>query len=458
MADKTIGDLPLAATVQDDSLIPVEQQGEAMHMTGAQFKAFARGSVQEYVTEAQTAANEAKQAVLKAPQVGDNGNWYVYDHTTAAYVDTGVAATGPQGETGPQGIQGEKGETGETGPQGPQGEQGIQGETGPQGEQGIQGEQGPQGIQGEQGPVGPRGEKGETGSGFKVSGYYDTAGELEVAQTAPNPGDAYGVGTAEPYDIYIWDGVNLVWVNNGALQGAQGEQGPQGEPGPEGPQGPAGETGPTGPKGEPGESGLTPYIGTNGNWYVGATDTGIPATGPEGAEGKTPYIGDNGNWYIDGVDTGAPARGPVGPKGTDGAAGANATINGVNALTLTTDENLELEQTEGVATLKLKSVPSNVYYATAVIPATGWAADETTGIKSQTVAISGITANHTATVSNYFTGPETAAGYAAHVEQENQFLDFITNGYAETVDGGIKFVIYGDANTVAIPIVVEVAS
>lgn len=61
--DKAIGDLPQAATVQDDSLIPVEQQGEAMHMTGAQFKAFARGSVQEYVTEAQTAANEAKQAV-----------------------------------------------------------------------------------------------------------------------------------------------------------------------------------------------------------------------------------------------------------------------------------------------------------------------------------------------------------------------------------------------------------
>lgn len=273
MADKTIGDLPQAATVQDDSLIPVEQQGAAMHMTGAQFKAFARGSVQEYVTEAQTAANEAKQAVLRAPQVGDNGNWYVYDHTAAAYVDTGVPATGPEGPTGPQGIQGEKGETGETGPQGPQGEQGIQGETGPQGEQGIQGEQGPQGIQGEQGPVGPRGEKGETGSGFKVLGYYDTAGELEVSQTAPNPGDAYGVGTAEPYDIYIWDGVNLVWVNNGALQGAQGERGPQGEPGPEGPQGPAGETGPTGPQGETGPTGPTGPQGDPGE------------QGPQGAPG-----------------------------------------------------------------------------------------------------------------------------------------------------------------------------
>lgn len=267
MADKTIGDLTRATTVQDDSLIPVEQQGEAMHMTGAQFKEFARDSVKQYVTEAQTAAAEAKQAVLKAPQVGDNGNWYVYDHTADAYVDTGVAATGPQGETGPQGIQGEKGETGETGPQGPRGEQGIQGETGPQGEQGIQGEQGPQGIQGETGPVGPRGEKGETGSGFKVLGYYDTADELEVAQTSPSPGDAYGVGTEEPYDIYIWDGVNLVWVNNGALQGAQGEQGPQGEPGPEGPQGP------TGPQGEPGPKAESTAVTLSASGWVNLQQT-----------------------------------------------------------------------------------------------------------------------------------------------------------------------------------------
>jgi len=32
----------------------------------------------------------------------------------------------------------------------------------------------------------------------------------------------------------------------------------------------------------------------------------------------------------------------------------------------------------------------------------------------------------------------------------------VTNGYAETVDGGVKFVIFGDPNTVSIPIVVEV--
>lgn len=34
--------------------------------------------------------------------------------------------------------------------------------------------------------------------------------------------------------------------------------------------------------GEPGENGITPHIGANGNWYVGETDTGIPAQGDPG--------------------------------------------------------------------------------------------------------------------------------------------------------------------------------
>ena len=64
--------------------------------------------------------------------------------------------------------------------------------------------------------------------------------------TKPAAGEAYGIGTSEPYDIYIWDGVNHKWVNNGVLQGAQGIQG---EPGVPGIQGPAGKDGKTPVKG-----------------------------------------------------------------------------------------------------------------------------------------------------------------------------------------------------------------
>ena len=99
---------------------------------------------------------------------------------------------------------------------------------------------------------------------------------------------------------------------------------------------------------------------------------------------------------------------------------------------------------------------SSVKTYTATIGTT-WVEDENTGVKTQNVAIPGVLASHTATVDHAYTGSGTSDDYAAFVEAENQYLNCITNGYAETYDGGIKFTIFGDANTVAIPIVAEVS-
>lgn len=44
-------------------------------------------------------------------------------------------------------------------------------------------------------------------------------------------------------------------------------------------------TGGGGGTGGSGADGITPHIGANGNWYLGATDTGVPATGPQGPQG-----------------------------------------------------------------------------------------------------------------------------------------------------------------------------
>ena len=41
-----------------------------------------------------------------------------------------------------------------------------------------------------------------------------------------------------------------------------------------------------GQKGEPGKDGLTPFIGDNGNWWIGGLDTGVSATGPQGPKGE----------------------------------------------------------------------------------------------------------------------------------------------------------------------------
>lgn len=163
-----------------------------------------------------------------------------------------VLPKGDKGDTGPTGPQGPQGVQGEQGPQGATGPQGEIGPVGPQGEQGVQGETGATGATGPQGTAGPanvltigsvtsgevasatitgeapnqtlnlvleKGDKGDTGSNFTILGYFDTLAALQAAVPNPKAGDAYGVGTAAPYDIYIWDSVHSKWVNNGNLQG-----------------------------------------------------------------------------------------------------------------------------------------------------------------------------------------------------------------------------------------------
>ena len=68
MADKTIGSLPQAQSVDDSSLFVCEQQGTAMKTTGAQWKGFAVQAVSQYVEPAKQAAQQAQQAAQQATQ------------------------------------------------------------------------------------------------------------------------------------------------------------------------------------------------------------------------------------------------------------------------------------------------------------------------------------------------------------------------------------------------------
>ena len=69
---------------------------------------------------------------------------------------------------------------------------------------------------------------GKDGKSFEIKGYYASVTALEVGVPKPAPGDAYCVGSTAPYDVYIYDGVNGEWVNNGTIQGAKGENGAPG--------------------------------------------------------------------------------------------------------------------------------------------------------------------------------------------------------------------------------------
>ncbi|WP_418705285.1 hypothetical protein [Anaerotignum faecicola] len=183
-----------------------------------------------------------------------------------------------------------------------------------------------------------KGEKGETGKGLTILGNFATEAELRQAITSPDAGDAYGVGAAQPYDIYIYDGKAQSWNNHGPLQGAKGEKGD-----------PFTYTDFTKEqlaalKGERGQDGYTPQ--KNGDYFDGAKgEKGDPFTyddfteaqlaalkGERGQDGYTPQKGID---YFDGAkgdpftyedftaEQLAALKGAKGDTGTAGPKGAD---------------------------------------------------------------------------------------------------------------------------------------
>ena len=57
------------------------------------------------------------------------------------------------------------------------------------------------------------------GSSLKILGHFDTLAELQ-ASAPQNVGDAYSVGTATPYNLYIFDGLRNEWKDYGQIRAA----------------------------------------------------------------------------------------------------------------------------------------------------------------------------------------------------------------------------------------------
>ena len=102
---------------------------------------------------------------------------------------------------------------------------------------------GANGTNGADGKDGTDGDPGADGRGIK-----------SIARTSGNG----AAGTVDTYTITYTDGTTSTYqVRNGA-------------------------NGTNGADGVDGDDGITPHIGDNGNWYLGDTDTGVTATGPQG--------------------------------------------------------------------------------------------------------------------------------------------------------------------------------
>ena len=116
-------------------------------------------------------------------------------------------------------------------------------------------------------------------------------------------------------------------------QGIKGEKGDKGDRGEQGLQGDKGEKGDAftyedftpeqlaSLKGDKGDDGVTPHIGSNGNWFIGNTDTNIHAQGEKGEQGQKGDKGDQGIQGIQGIKGDKGEQGLQGEQGVQGIQG-----------------------------------------------------------------------------------------------------------------------------------------
>ena len=185
--------------------------------------------------ELEAAIAKAKQEAIDAakghiPYIGTNGNWWIGD------TDTGVDANGIKGDTG-NGIASitTKKENGVitvtitfTDP--------------------------------EKEPVVFTISDGETGATGA-----DGVGIAKIEKTATN-------GNVDTYTITLTNGKTYTFTVTNGKDGADGKDGTDGK------------------DGENGKNGLTPFIGENGNWWIGDTDTGVKAVAEQTAQKGTDTI------------------------------------------------------------------------------------------------------------------------------------------------------------------------
>ncbi|HUH27490.1 hypothetical protein [Gelidibacter sp.] len=304
------------------------------------------------------------------PLIGPNGNWQI------GGTDTGIAATGADGQDG---IDGADGVTPVIGANGTWEIDGV--DTGIAA-QGVAGDKGDDGLgiasitdngsgiftitytdnttytspnlTGPKGDAGADGADGADGASVTVRDNGDDTvtisdGTNEVIISKGTD----GVNGASAYEIWVASGntgTEQDFINS--LKGEAGADGINGTDGIDGVDGTNGvdgksayqvwiDAGHTGSEQDfinslKGEAGLAGADGADGKDGVDGQD------GSDGRDGDTPIIASNGNWQVGGVDTGIKAQGIAGDKGDkgdDGVGIASITDNGSGIFTITYTDN-----------------------------------------------------------------------------------------------------------------------
>lgn len=116
---------------------------------------------------------------------------------------------------------------------------------------------------------------------------------------------------------YVGDEIWLNLYDLSVLKGLDGKDGINGKDGADG------KDGTNGQNGSDGADGNTPFIGENGNWWIGETDTSVKAAGIDGTDGVDGEKGDKGDKGDPGEKGDKGDNGDKGDKGDKGDAGQN---------------------------------------------------------------------------------------------------------------------------------------
>ena len=248
------------------------------------------------------------------------------------------ALRGAAGENGKDGTDDKSGINGLNGKNGTDGKDGVDGKNGLNGKDGSDGKDGLDGKNGTDGKNGKNIEVQRTTEyiqwRYEGEDWQNLVALADIEGPAGQNGQDGANGKTPEFQVnenilqwrYEGDGVWLNLYDLTALKGLDGKDGRDGA------------DGKNGINGSDGQNGKTPFIGENGNWWIGETDTGIKAEGTDGKDGINGIDGTDGKeieiqktdlyiqWRYKGGEWQnlvalADILGPSGQNGTDGEDG-----------------------------------------------------------------------------------------------------------------------------------------
>ena len=236
--------------------------------------------------------SKTAKADAELPEVRNNGTavqWKYRDETDWRDLVALTELRGAAGENGRDGANGENGTDGKNGINGTNGKDGM---NGVDGTDGVNGKDGMNAknieVQRAESYIQWRYEGGEWQNLVAIADIEGPAGQ-NGTDGANGKTPEFRVSENILQWRYVGDEIWLNLYDLSVLKGLDGKDGINGK------DGIAGKDGTNGQNGSDGKDGNTPFIGENGNWWIGETDTGVKAAGVDGEKGDKGEKGDRGD-------------------------------------------------------------------------------------------------------------------------------------------------------------------